>query len=413
MRILFVHQNFPGQYRHIIRALSLQGGHQIVGLGIEPLSEAIPKDVQYFRYGLTRGNTSGIHDWLIETESKLVRAESCARAAAKLRDHGFNPDLICVHPGWGEALFLKDLWPEAPLLSYQEFYYNSHGFDYGFDPEFPSNSSWESCARLRMKNANILLALQASDWSISPTKFQRSSFPSCWHSRISCIHDGIDTELATPGNDDSFFRSSHLGPFQKGQPIITFVNRTLEPYRGCHTFIRAIPVIQDMIPDAIIMIVGEGAGVSYGAAAPGNSWKDVFLDEIKGSYDPASVHFVGSLSYSDYLDLLRVSACHVYLTYPFVLSWSLMEAMSIGLPVVGSRTSPVEELIVDGHNGVLVDFFSPSQLAKAVEDLIANPQEARSIGANARTTILENYSLSQCVPRQLALMNLVASRALA
>ena len=409
MRILFVHQNFPGQYRHIIKELSFQGGHQIIGLGIEPLTEVIPKEVQYFRYGLTRGNTPGIHDWLIETESKLVRAESCARAAAKLRDQGFNPDLICVHPGWGEALFLKDLWPTTPLLSYQEFYYNSHGFDYSFDPEFQANNLWEPCARLRMKNANILLSLQASDWSLAPTKFQKSSFPSCWHSRISCIHDGIDTDLAKPGCTDSSMSLPGVGTFQKGQPIITFVNRTLEPYRGCHTFIRAIPEIQSLVPNAIIIIVGKGSGVSYGAPAPGNSWKDIFLDEIKGWYDQNLVHFVGSLSYSRYLDLLRISACHVYLTYPFVLSWSLMEAMSIALPVVGSRTPPVEELITDGYNGVLIDFFSPTQLAKAVEGVISNPHDACAMGNRARDTILESYSLSKCVPRQLSLIDLIAS----
>lgn len=412
MRVLFVHQNFPGQYRHIIRALSRQGGHQIVGLGIEPLTEAIPKGVQYFQYGLKCGNTPGIHDWLVETESKLLRAENCARAALNLRDQGFKPDLICVHPGWGESLFLKDIWPTTPLLSYQEFFYKATGFDYDFDPEFSQQNSWEKCAKLRMKNANILLSLEASDWNVAPTQFQKSSFPSCWQSQISCIHDGIDTEVAKPGSEEAFVDLPGLGIFRKTDTVITFVNRTLEPYRGCHTFIRAIPEIQRLLPKSTILIVGSCLGVSYGSPAPKNSWKDVFLKEIQDEYDPARVHFLGSINYATYISLLKISSCHVYLTYPFVLSWSLMEAMSAGLPVVGSRTPPVEEVIVDEYNGLLVNFFSPSDLAESVETIISNPKQASELGHNARNTILQRYSINHCVPRQLSLMELVCSRAL-
>ena len=200
MRILFVHQNFPGQYIHIVRRLASQGGHQLVALGIEKLdpNRPLPDSLRYFRYPISRGNTQGVHPWVMEMETKTIRAEGCARAAQQLKGQGFTPDLICAHPGWGEALFLKSVWPETPLLCYQEFFYNSHGFDSNFDPEFDQGWDWQADARLKMKNAYLHLTLDQADWNISPTHFQASSFPEQWQKKISVIHDGIDTSGPVP-----------------------------------------------------------------------------------------------------------------------------------------------------------------------------------------------------------------------
>ena len=411
MRILFVHQSFPAQYRHVVRALASQG-HQLVGLGIEPLTEPIPEAVTYLRYGLSRGTGQDVHPWAAETEAKVIRAEACARAAYQLREQGFVPDLICAHPGWGEALFLRDVWPESPLLSYQEFYYNARGFDFDFDDELQGPLEWEACAKLRMKNANQLLMLEASSWNVSPTSFQRSSFPHHLRNRISVIHDGIDTRIAAPEVNPSPIQMSDGTLLSAGDHIITFVNRRIEPYRGCLTFIRAIPAIQKLCPNAHIVIVGGHEGAAYGKQPPVGTWRDLSLAQIKGQYDPSKVHFPGNLPYGLFLQLLKLSSCHVYLTYPFVLSWSLLEAMSTGLPIVGSSTAPVQEVIRDGVNGLLVDFFSPDQLANAVSDLLGNRERADSLGRAARESILADYSLERCVPRQLQLMQLVADRVL-
>lgn len=411
MNVLFVHQGFPGQYRHILRALALEGGHQLVALGLNAPSEPLPNGVHFVRYGLQRGNTPGAHPWIIESESKVLRGEACAAAAAELRSQGFVPHLICAHPGWGESLFLKDIWPDVPLLSYQEFYYHSRGVDYDFDPELQGKPSWQNCAYLRMKNANILLNLEASDWNVTPTEFQRSVFPVNWQNRISCIHDGIDTSLAAPDHSVAPLLLPDGAIISRGEPVVTFVNRRVEPYRGCHTFLRALPYLQKLCPNVRIVIVGEQHGVSYGKPAQGGSWKTVFLEELAGKIDLSRVHFTGSLAYAVFLHLLRITSVHVYLTYPFVLSWSLLEAMSSEVPVVGSATAPVQEVIRDGCNGLLVDFFDAEQLADSINLLLRDRKLANSLGSAARDTVLRRYSLDICVPQQLSLMKLVAGRA--
>ncbi|ABM76882.1 Glycosyltransferase [Prochlorococcus marinus str. MIT 9303] len=381
----------------------------MIGLGINPLSEELPNGVQYQQYMVNRGNTFGIHDHLLDLDSKLIRGEACAQHAIKLRDKGFNPELICAHVGWGEALFLKDIWPNSPMIAYQEFFYNATGFDLGFDPEFSSASILNDIARARFKTLNPLLMLEVSDWNITPTRFQKSTYPLQYHPRISVIHDGIDTQLAQPNLRTSPLKLDNGLTLSANQSIVTFVNRNLEPYRGCHSFIRSIPYIQDYSPGTKIVVVGSPDGTGYGAQSGDISWRDTFLAEITDCYDPALVHFVGCLDYLKFIHLLQLSSCHVYLTYPFVLSWSLLEAMSIGCAIVGSSTAPVQELIVSGHNGLLVDFFSPKDISRAVATILQEPDLAFKLGKNARESILAKYSIEKCLPLHLSLMQLVAS----
>ena len=411
MKVLFIHQNFPGQYVHILQHLNRQGGHQLVALSINQLdkSRGLPPGLQHFRYQLRRGNGEGVHPLVMETESKVIRAEACANAAQQLKDQGFIPDLICAHPGWGEPLFLKSVWPDAPLLCYQEFFYQEYGFDSNFDPEFAESRGWESQAKLHMKNAYLHLTLDQSDWNVSPTHFQASSFPEHYRRRFSVIHDGVDVRRAVPTSSPAPLKLPDGTVIKSGDPIVTFVNRKLEPYRGCHTFLRSIPELQRRCPEARIVIVGGTTGVSYGAVCPEGEWKDRFLAEIEGQYDPSRVHFTGKLPYEQFIPLLQLSACHVYLTYPFVMSWSLLEAMACGCAVVGSDTAPVREVIRHGQNGLLVDFFSPADLATAVTELLQDRQRAQAFGIEARRTVESTYDLDVCVDRQVALMDLVAS----
>lgn len=409
MNFLFIHQSFPGQYKFIVNQLLKDPLNKVVALGIESCTESFVGNFVYHQYSLTRGNCQGIDPLLLDLDSKIIRAQDCALLAAKIKLSGFTPDIICAHPGWGEALFLKDIWPLVPLLCYQEFYYNTFGFDLDFDAEFNQNPSLYDAYKIRLKNANPLLMLNSSDWNVSPTKFQRSTFPSIWRNQISTIHDGIDTTYidSLSSNTELKLPSGHvLSPFSE---IVTFVNRSIEPYRGAHTFIRSIPHIQSLLPKAEIVFVGSQEGVSYGALPPRSNWKDIFIDEIAGQFDPRKVHFTGPLCYTDYLKLLHISSCHVYLTYPFVLSWSLLEAMSIGLPIVASSTAPVLEVINDRISGLLVNFFSPHEIANSIFEVISNKDLASFLGRNARNVILDNYNLEKCVNQQISLIRQVAS----
>ena len=264
-------------------------------------------------------------------------------------------------------------------------------------------------ANIRMKTSFMQLSLEASSWNITPTAFQRSSFPAKWQQQISCIHDGIDTELAAPSTDTAPLTLPNGVKISCDTPLVTFVNRVIEPYRGCHTFIRSIPALQRAHPLAEILIVGEAAGDGYGLSPPEGTWKDRFLTEIKGNYDPSKVHFVGNLDHIRYLQVLQKSWVHVYLTIPFVLSWSMLEAMSCGCALVGSSTAPVQEVIQHNENGLLTDFFDPEALAQNTGALLNNRTQAQRLGRAARATIEQKYSLKKCLPRQLALMELVAN----
>ena len=263
-----------------------------------------------------------------------------------------------------------------------------------------------------MKNAYLQLSLESSSWNVTPTAFQRSSFPTHWQKQISTIHDGIRTDLACPNPNAKAIRLKTGDTINPGDKLITFVNRTLEPYRGCHTFIRSIPRIQELCPEAKILIVGKTQGVSYGHQCKEGEWKDKFLKEIQGHYNQSSVIFCGSLGYDSYLKVLQLSQAHVYLTYPFVLSWSLLEAMSSGCAIIASNTAPVREVIQNKCNGLLVDFFSPCAVAESIATVLEDRPLAVRLGQAARKTILDKYSLSECLPRHLSLMQLVASGSL-
>jgi len=412
VKILYIHYSFPGQYQHIVQKLGDSAGIQQIALGANPSDIDLKQSAKYFLYPMQRGNTENIHPLALEIESKVIRAEACAKAAETLKQQGFTPDLICAHPGWGEPLFLKAIWPSTPILLYQEYYYQLKGFDLEFDPEVHASGSLDKSSKVIIKNSSLLLSLEQSDWNVCPTAFQRSSFPAHWQKSISTIHDGINTDQAKPNNNVRSLKLPDETELKRGDPIVTFVNRTLEPYRGCHTFIRAIPELQRRCPKAKIVLVGDTKGVSYGSVCPNGEWKDQFLQEIEGHYDPSKVHFTGNLPYPAFIQLLQLSQAHVYLTYPFVLSWSLMEAMSTQCSIIGSNTAPVQEMITHGENGLLVDFFDHQAVAESVAELLNNRELAENLGKQARTTILKDYSIKQCVPRHLALMNMVASGAL-
>lgn len=401
MKILIVHQNFPGQFKHLVPALLANQAHELVAFTMNSCQEI--GGLRVVRYHATRGTTKDIHPWVAETETKVIRAEAAFRAALNLKKEGFTPDLILAHPGWGESLFLKQVWPSSKLIIYCEFHYAHSGTDVGFDPEFPQLDVGDSC-RVRMKNVNNFLHFDIADAGISPTEWQKSTFPDPFRSKIEVIHDGINTSIVRPNPDVWLQVGSHR--FTKNDEIITFVNRNLEPYRGYHIFMRSLVKILATKPNAKVIIVG-GDGVSYGAKAPaGKSWKQIFLDEVKEQLDLSRVFFVGNIDYKYFIPLLQLSMVHVYLTYPFVLSWSLLEAMACGCSIVASNTAPLREAIIDNETGLLIDFFNSDQLANAVINLLDHPDLRASLGQNARATAIAKYDLTTiCLPKMVGLIN--------
>lgn len=400
MKILFVHQNFPGQFVHLAPALA-ERGHEVRALTDENNNRKFP--IEVFRYRKPEGRPDPKIARHGATFAEMTnRAYRAARAAIVLRDkHGYHPDVIFGHGGWGETLYLREVWPKARLIVYAELYYSPRGLDVGFDPEFGEASDEKAFSVVSRQGHQALMMAQA-DAALSPTEFQADTFPDCFRDKIQIIHDGVDTTRLAPRPNASVTLPTGQA-FQAGDEVLTFINRNLEPYRGYHSFMRALPAVMEARPNAHVVIIGAD-GVSYGAKPQGDrSWKDMFLDEVRDRIDLSRVHFTGRVPYSTFVSLMQITRAHCYLTIPFVLSWSMLEAMSAGALVVGSRTAPVEELITDGQNGRLVDFFDIDEIADTLIEVLANPQAQVPLKEAARRHIVENYDLkSICLPRLIS-----------
>ena len=408
MNILFIHQNFPGQFRFLAPAL-VQQGHNVQAMTMQKLAtdatgSATAQGVTVIPYEPSMGSTANIHPWVVDFESKIIRAEGCFRAALKLKAQGFTPDVIIAHSGWGESLFLKEVWPDAKLGIYCEFFYRPQGADVDFDAEFRGSDEGDVC-KLRLKNLNNLLHFEVADAGISPTHWQASSFPESFRSRIAVVHDGIDTDVVAPNRKASLTLNGNIVLTPQDE-VITFVNRNLEPYRGYHIFMRALPEILKHRPRARVLIVG-GDEVSYGAQPPkGATWKSIFASEARPQISDADwsrVHFLGTIPYNQFITMLQLSTLHVYLTYPFVLSWSLLEAMSVGCSIVASATPPVLEVIRDNETGRVFDFFDVHGLADQVCELLDDEAKRSILGKEARKFARSTYDLrTVCLPEQIS-----------
>lgn len=403
--ILFVHQNFPGQFRHLASAC-IAKGHRVIAIGHH--SNTCPKGMQYIRYPLKQQHHSSHKDLLQDFESKLIRGQAVRDLARQLREQGFYPDVIVAHPGWGEAMFLKEVWPQARLGLYAEFFYRGQGADVGFDLEFETPGT-DHTTRLLLKNTANHLQFPQAEAYLSPTQWQASTYPLEWQSRMSVIHEGIDTESLKPCAP----RPLVLGDgtkVEQNEKVITFVARNLEPYRGYHIFMRALASIQALAPDVRVLIVG-GEGTSYGRRPPtGVTWKDQFWNEVKDSVAVERVHFLGQLPYEQFIQVLQRSMVHVYLTYPFVLSWSLLEAMSLGKAIVASDTTPVKEVITHGKEGLLVPFFDKEALSQAIVTLLNDPIQRNQLGQTARQKVVAQYDRQRrCLPQQMAWLDTLSA----
>ncbi len=397
MKILFLHQNFPGQFPHLAPALAARG-HQVIALTAE--GNLRPSPVRVYRYRTPqKPEVKGPGASYAEMAERGVSvARACAQLSAR---EGFTPDLVIGHSGWGETLYLRAVWPGVRILTYAEFLYRATGLDTNFDPEF-ARDPLSAGVSVAARSAHLIQAMVDADAAISPTRFQAETFPPLLRQKVRVIHDGIDTGRVAP--DPAAALTLPNGRILRpGDEVISFVNRNLEPYRGYHTFIRALPAVLAARPAAQVVVVG-GDGQSYGPPPPPGSisWRAHFLAELGDRLDLTRVHFLGRVPYPQFLSLLQVTRAHCYLTYPFVLSWSMLEAMAAGALVLGSDTAPVAEVIEDGRNGRLIGFFDVDawscEMIRAMED----PSRDDPLRAAARQTVVARYDLNGiCLPAQI------------
>lgn len=399
MRYLFIHQNFPGQFRHVAKALADDPANQVIGVGESDNLKGRPPlhpKVRVLDYQPHGRGSKETHHYLRDFEGHIRRGQALVRLLLNLKEEGWIPDVVVAHPGWGEGLFLKDMFPEARHVQYFEYYYHGTGGDVGFDLEFPG--TLDDQLRVRIKNSTQLQSLVGCDQGISPTQWQKSRYPEALQQKIQVIHEGVDTDLVKP--DPGAWIEIDGIRFHAGDEVVTYVARNLEPYRGFHSFMRALPRLQALRPNAHVLIVG-GDDVSYGKRLPeGRTYRQLYCAEVRNQLDWSKIHFLGKLPYANYLKVLQVSAAHVYLTYPFVLSWSMLEAMAAGCLLLASDTTPVREVIEDGRSGVLVDFFDVEALAQRIAEALARPEQFRNMREDARQTIVAQYDLKTvCLPQ--------------
>jgi glycosyltransferase involved in cell wall biosynthesis len=404
LKLLFVHQNFPAQFLYLAPEMQRLGHDvRVITDAVNPAKSSVP----ILRYQFKPEPVEPKHTRLGRNYTTMSdRGVVVARFARKLRAEGYVPDVIFGHSGWGETLFLKEVWPEARLLVYAEFYYRGHGADTGFDLEYQA-SSFDQVMIAQGRATHLGQALAHADRGLSPTRWQASTHPKVLQSHIEVIFDGVNCDRLTP-NPAAGFTLPDGRVLKRGDEVLTFVNRNLEPYRGYHIFMRALPDVLAARPDAQVVIVG-GDGVSYGSTPKEGSWKDIFLNEVKDRLDLSRVHFTGKLPYDRLVDLMHVSRAHAYLTYPFVLSWSMVEALAAGTLVVGSNTAPVAEVIKDGINGRLVDFFDVKAWSAALTDALARPEAYEGMRQAAQRMARESYDLKTvCLPKQIELLTRLA-----
>jgi glycosyltransferase involved in cell wall biosynthesis len=399
MVVIFIHQNFPAQYVHLALYLAQISQNRIFFI-TQSEQNQLPRVIKLI-YRPEHPKLSNCHAYTEAFDAAIRTGVAVAEVCRRLRGGGIVPDIVVGHAGWGETLFVKDVFPTVPLVSNFEFFYHAVGADVGFDPEF-APSRPDDPLRLKVRNSVNRLSFAASDWGHTATAWQRSLFPAAMQTHISILHEGVDTGRVRPDPGAWLKLARENLVLTRNDEVITYVARNLEPYRGFHVFMRALPEILRRRPRAQILIAG-GDGVSYGDPPPGGgSYRALLQRELAGQLDMDRVHFLGHVSYELYLNLLQISSVHVYLSYPFVLSWSFVEALAAGCLILGSATAPVLEVLSDRNNGLAVDFFGLEDIAEKIDAVLDHPDRMQDIRDAARATAIRAFDLDTCILPQWA-----------
>lgn len=383
LRLLLVHQNFPGQFRQLAPYLQARG-HELVAVGSHqrPVSLAarILRYPEPAKPQVPLSYSAGL--W----HEALQRAEAVAQLAAGLAAEGWQPDRILAHSGWGETLGLSAVWPTVPQILWPELWVRPEHGGFGCDPQKPRPGLPQHLEQLGRNTITRAALADAQAW-VLPTRHQAASFPPEFQgSRLHVIHEGIDSTQACPNPGVSFeVRGCRI---DRSVPTLTLINRNLERLRGFDVFMRALPAVMAAEPRLRVLVVG-GNEPGYGGGQPTTPLRQRMLQELDGQLDHDRLHFLGRIPYDQLIAVMQASWVHVYLSYPFVLGWSLLEAMACGCAIVGSEGMPVAEVITSGVEGVLVPHDRPDLLADRVVRLLARPDLRVQLGQAARRRALD------------------------
>lgn len=402
MKFLFLHRNFPAQFKHLALALAKDKKNEVVFVTNNTETKTFG-GIKKYSYKLKRKVPNNCHRYLRFYEESIIHGQSAAELLISLKQQGFKPDVIFGH-SWGSSLFVKEIFPDVPYIAHIEWYYNPENSDVDFGGKV---LDIDERASLKTKNSHILQDLVSCDWGVSPTQWQKSQIPEIFADKIKVIHEGIDTDYCKPNEDVEFKVPNTDIVLTRKDEVVTYATRGMEEYRGFPEFMKAASELLKQRPNLHILVGGEDR-VCYGKHLKDDTFKKKMLRELE--FDESRLHFVGPLPYNEYVKLLQVSSAHIYLTYPFVLSWSFLEAMSAGCLVVASDTAPVKEVMQDKFNGLLVDFYDIDGIVAKVNELIDHKEKYQLLRENARETIVKNYDLKMLLPKQIEFLKAVANK---
>jgi len=398
-----MHYSFPGQFRHIAKRLAQDPENEVVFICYDPTPSRQIEGVRKVSYDIPSEDEHAPRNNYVDNLAQAsAHGKAVYQLCLQLKEQGFTPDIVCAHSAWGQPLFVKDAFPNVPYIAYMEFYFHAYGGDIHFYPDEPT--SIDRVLQARARNANHLLNLEACDWAITPTEWQKHLMPRDFDHKISVIHEGVKLHKVKPFPIAKPYTVKGK-TLPKDAEIMTYISRNFEPYRGFYKVMQAVQILLKQRPNLQVIMVG-GDKVSYSTALPdGMTYREEVLKQL--NIDESRIHWMGQLSYKAYLSVLDISDVHFYMTVPYVASWSLVEAMAMTCPIVASDTGPVKEFITDDQQGKRVDFFDTQQQVEAITWMLDHPEKAKKLGEQARKKVEEEYDLNKILPIYMDLIEKV------